>query len=233
MQSEIEQIQAHLYGELASGSQRSNYEDISEVLSSDENPLVWYKQIENQQEYTFRFSEINPQDPLRVYPRITNRIITVSSGQCYQYNITAGSNRPALDLNGDKAAVTWAYSNGTVNGSVTIPTEMSAFDSTTYIYNGTQIPQNETESSCGPRCMWMWAFKALGTFPIDQDQPMALFQCPITVSPVSNVTEDTQIVSDGMAKLAASAIGLQGRFTNPPQLNGTKIWTQYQMYPWG
>lgn len=225
-----------MYGEIAAGRPCHNYNNISEVLSSDANPPYWCKEIENQQEYTFRFLEFNPKDQVRVYPSITNRTITASSGQCYQYNIIPRSDQPALDLNGNKAAVTWAYSNGTVNGSVTIPTEMSAFDATTYIYNGTQIPHNETESSCGPRCMWMWAFKAFSTKLHDQGQPMALYKCPITVSNVSDhgkTIDDKHKVSDGMAKLAASAIGLQGRYANPPQLDHKTVWRQYQMYPWG
>ena len=57
------------------------------------------------------------------------------------------------------------YSNGTVNGSIIIPTEYSGLDSTTYIYPGTQIPQNESEHGCGPRCMWMWAWKSQSTLP--------------------------------------------------------------------
>ena len=232
-QPQVEQIQAHLYGEIASGYQCRTYKYISEVLYSDSGALFYCNQHPHQQEYALRFSVINPQDPDRVYPRFTDRIITASSGQCYQYNITDGSNQPALDPNGDNAAVSWAYSNGTVNGTITIPTEYSGQDSTTYIYPGTQIPQNETEYSCGPRCMWIWAWKSNSTLPFDKGEARALIKCPITVSPVTNVTEDSQIVSDGTAKLAASAIGLQGRSSNPPQNNFTTTWRQYQFYPWG
>ena len=230
---QVEQIQAHLYGKIVSGYPCRTYKDISEVLNSDANVLVYCKQTPHQQENAFRFSVLNPQDPDRVYPRFTNRIITTFSDQCYQYDVIDGSNRPALDSNGDSAAVSWAYSNGTVNGSITIPTEYSADYSTTYIYPGTQIPQDEIEYSCGPRCMWMWAWRSESTLSADENQPKALIKCPITVSSVTNVTDDTQIVSDGMAKLAASAIGLQGRSANPPQDNGTTTWRQYQFYPWG
>lgn len=106
-------------------------------------------------------------------------------------------------------------------------------DSTTYIYPGTQIPQNETEYSCGARCMRMWALISESTLPDDQGQAMALIRCPITVSSVTNVTHDYRIISDGMAKLAASAIGLQRKSANPPQDNGTTTWRQYRFYPWG
>ena len=222
----VEQIQAHVFGEIASGTPCRNYKNRSEVLSSDANPLWWCKQDRDQQEFTYRFAEINPVDPDRIYPHLTDRIITVSSGTCYEYSIDMKSGVPAKDLNGNMAAFEWQYTNGTVNGSVLIPTAYSAYDSTTYIYNGTQIPQDEVETSCGPRCMWIWAFRANSTLEADKGQNMALFQCPITVGTVQNVTKDSQNISDGMAKLAATAIALQGR-------NAPGTWTQYQLFPWG
>lgn len=230
IQPEVQQIVAHTYGEMAQGNILCAYNDISEVITSIANCLFYYHLAPNNQQYAYRFSELNPQDTARIYPRFTNRIITASSGECYNYTIDTTSGQKVDDLNGDLAAYNWSYSNGTVNGSITIPTLYSAFDSTTYIYRGTKIPQNETESSCGPRCMWMWAFKAFSSLTADHNQPMAVYQCPISISPVSNVTEDSQIVSDGMAKLAAASIALQGRYVNVA--NG-QIWTQYQMYPWG
>lgn len=222
----MEQTQAHLFGEIASGPPCRNYNDISEILNGNANPLFWCRQTPDKQEYTYRFTELNPTDHARVYPRLTNRTITASSGICFEYAIDMNSGVPTNDLNGNLAAYNWKYSNGTVNGSITIPTAISAWDSTTYLYNGTQIPQEEVESTCGSRCMWMWAFRAFSSFQADQGQNMAVFQCPITVGPVNNVTRDSQMVGDGMAKLAASAIALQGR-------NVEKRWTQYQLYPWG
>lgn len=225
----VEQSRAHLYGEIASGPPCQPYNHISEVLDSDSGASFYCNQASNQQEYALRFSVINPDDGRRIYPRFTNRIITASSGQCYQYNITDGSNETALDPNGDDA-VRWAYSNGTINGTITIPTAYSGEDSTTYIYPGSQMPQNETEYSCGPRCMWMWAWRSISTLPQDKGEARALIKCPITVSSVTNVTDDSQRVSDGIAKLAASAIGLTGRSADD---NGTTTWRQYQFYPWG
>ncbi|KAK4693886.1 hypothetical protein P7C71_g3588, partial [Lecanoromycetidae sp. Uapishka_2] len=230
-QRDVEQITAHSYGEMAQSFPCRTYKDISEVINSDANPLYWCNQNPDHQEFAYRFQEINPVDPDRVYPRITNRIITAASGQCYQYDIDPNSGRKVNDLNGDLAAWNWSYSNGTVNGNVTIPTLYSADDSTTYIYRGIEIPQNETEYACGPRCMWMWAFKAHSTLPADSlNQPVAIYQCPITISPVTNVTNSTQEISDGMARVAASSIALQGRYVN---VGNDTIWTQYQLYPWG
>ena len=80
----------------------------------------------------------------------------------------------------------------------------------------------------------MWAYKAAG-----YGESSTFYQCPITVSnvtevsnntPVANdtqVSNDTQKVSDGMARLAAAAIALQGR----PSGNNTGI--KYQLYTSG
>ena len=228
---EVEQIIAHSLGEMAQNSACRTYNDLSEVYESDANPLYWCNQNPGRQEFAYRFTEVNPVDTIRVYPRLTNRVITAASSRCYQYNIDTSSGVKVNDLNGDLAAYNWSYSNGTVNGSITIPTTYSAFDSTTYVYRGTNIPQLETQQACGSRCMWMWAYRARSTFPQDSGQEMAVFQCPITISEVSNTTNATQEISDGMAKLAAASIALQGRFVGLNQT--TQVWTQYQLYPWG
>ena len=229
----VEQIQAHLFGQIGSGAQCRTYIDFSEVLTSDANPLYWCRQPPHYPlENTLRFTEINDRDPIRIYPYLTNRTITAASGTCFKYDIDEDSGTMTDNLLGNLAAMNWKYSNGTVNGSITIPTAFMNTDSTTYIYNGTKIPQDEVESSCGPRCMWMLAFKGLSTLPADQRQSMALYQCPITVGPVKNATIDSQMISDGMAKLAASAIALEGRYAQVEE-NGPQIWRQYQMYPWG
>jgi hypothetical protein len=58
----------------------------------------------------------------------------------------------------------------------------------------------------------------------------AFYECPITISPVSNTTTDAQTISDSIARLAASAIGLQGRSA---LADGNEFWTQFQFYPYG
>lgn len=214
---EVQQIVAHLYGEMAQSSECCTYNDISEVYNSDANCIRYCKPTRNHQEYAYRFSEINPDDFVRAYPRFTDRVITASSGECYQYDIDRDNNGEKVkDLNGNLAANKWKYSNGTTNGSLVLPMAYSAIDSTTYIYRGTKIPQEATTNACGPRCMWMWAFRAWSTNPVDEGQRMAVFQCPITISTVSNVHNDTQKVPDSVARIAASAIALQGRFAVQP-----------------
>ena len=117
------------------------------------------------------------------------------------------------------------FTNGTFNSSIRIPEQSGAFDGTTYIYRGINTPQNAVTYACGLRCIWMWAHKSRGNGELS-----TFYQCPITVSPVSPVspvTNDTQNVSDGMARLAAASIALQGRPSNQG------FWNQYQLYTYG
>lgn len=100
-----------------------------------------------------------------------------------------------------------------------------ALSGTTYIYRGIDIPERATGVSRGPRCIWMWAHKSVGS-----GAESAFYECPITISPVSNTTTDAQTISDGIARLAASAIGLQGRSA---LADGNEFWTQFHFYPFG
>lgn len=227
---EVPQIVAHTYGEIAQSDQCCGYNELSDVLSSDKNCAYYCNRTPGQEEFAYRFRETNPGDHARTYPLFTNRIVTASYGECYQYNVNLTSAVKVDDANGDLAAYNWSYSNGTVSGNITIPTEYSADDSTTYIYRGIKIPQLEIEGACGPRCMWMWAWRAASTLRSDPDQPRMVFRCPITISSVSNTTLESQTISDEMAKLAAASIGLQGRYVNQ---GNRKTWTQYQLYPFG
>lgn len=108
---------------------------------------------------------------------------------------------------------------------------MEELNSTTYIYiyNGLLPPQNTTSQSCGTQCLWLYAWQNKN--PKTQ-RSMLLFQCPISISAVSNITHDRQNLPDLNAGLAAASIALTGRYTNP---NGSKekIWQQYRVYPSG
>jgi len=54
-----------------------------------------------------------------------------------------------------------------------------------------------------------------------------LYQCAVRISSVSNVTNHTQKLTDGVARLAAAAIGLRGF---GPRGNG--LGPQFQTYPY-
>ena len=48
-------------------------------------------------EFAYRFNEYNPTDSRRVYASHSNRIITASSGECFEYNQTNATRVPDLN----------------------------------------------------------------------------------------------------------------------------------------
>lgn len=117
------------------------------------------------------------------------------------------------------------YKNDTFKHNITIPGAYGAFDGTTYIYRGVNIPQQAVTYACGPRCIKMWAHRSQGG-----GENSTFFECPITVSEVSNNATENQQLSYERARLAAASIALQGRSSN---INGVTVWTQYQLYTFG
>lgn len=77
----------------------------------------------------------------------------------------------------------------------------------------------------GQRCIWMRAHKTV----LGSDGSM-FYQCPVMIDPVHSILgeglQEAHKVSDSIARLAASSIGLQGGKSDPG--NG---WTQFQFYP--
>lgn len=170
--------------------------------------------------------QYNGNDQERKYPLFTNRVITASAGQCFTYWVT-GEATPASDTSGNQDALKFKIDNGSAQDSIIIPRQLGGVDSTTYIYRGTAPPPNATTFACGDRCIWMWALKNVG-----HNENATFYKCPITISPVSNVKKATQNVPDSVARLAASAIALQGRWAVNDYSKGP-IWTQFQFYPFG
>ena len=64
-------------------------------------------------------------------------------------------------------------------------------------------------------------------------RPNTIFQCPITVSGLSSVSQKAQNFEGGNARVAAASIALLGRYTNPGGRESPAVWQQYQLYPWG
>ncbi|KAL8829650.1 MAG: hypothetical protein Q9191_001901 [Dirinaria sp. TL-2023a] len=220
---DIVQATAHAYGEVSSGTVCGPYNTTADILHSRNDYEYYCRRTPGNQQFAYRFSEYNPRDLQRTHPHFTNRIVTASAGQCFQYsqvNLTL-----APDLNGLMNAWNYTFTNGSYTSSIRIPVNMEAVNGTAYVYRSAVIPQEAVTWSCGPRCMWLWAHKSFGA-----GEPSTFYQCPITVSQVSNVTHPGQNITDGIARLAASAIGLQGRFVGSPP---NRTWTQYQFYPFG
>ena len=210
------QALAHAYGEMALSSSCGNYTLTSDILKSKNDYSYYCNRTPNQQEFAYRFNEYNPEDKQKSYPRFTNRTITASASTCFNYRMVG---EPQA---GKGATSLYSFTNGTFNGSISIPDQSGAFDGTTYIYRGANTPQNAVTYACGPRCIWMWAHKSRGN-----GEPSTFYQCPITVSLVRNASNDAQNISDGMARLAAASIALQGR------PSGKGFWNQYQLYTYG
>ena len=212
------QALAHAYGDLSLNSECGPYSDITEVLNYKNNYGYYCNRTPQKQEFAYRFNDYNPMDShQKVYPRLTNRIITASSAPCSQYFMIG---EPITSDNGD---LLYNFKNDTYNSSITIPGQSGAFDGTTWIYRDTKTPQEADEYACGPRCIKMWAHKARG-----HGEKSTFYECPITVNHVSNTAYDEQDVHDDVARLAAASIALQGRPSGI--VNNQNTWTQYQLY---
>ena len=218
----------HAYGEYAYGSLHEGYDcvkytTVGDIRRSRANPKYYCRRTPGQQEFAYRFLEYNPIDHQRSYPFLTDRLITASAGLCYIYSVS--SVERGTDVGGKWS--TYTYANKTFNSSILLPVSVDTFDGTIYIYRGFNVPQNATVWSCGSRCMWMWAHKTVAP-----NEPSTFYQCPITVYPVQykysqeTYLADAHQVSDDVARLAASSIGLQGGNSDP-----TVGWTQFQFYP--
>lgn len=212
----MNQSLAHAYGDLALISDCGNYAQISDVLESKYNYGHYCRRTRYQQEFAYRFNEYNPKDKTKAYPRFTNRTITVSAGECFNYSMIGG---PQLLGGGD---LLFEFRNDTFTDNITIPAAYGALDGTTYIYRGLNVPQQAITYACGPRCIKMWAHRSQG-----YGENSTFFECPITVNEVNNATEDYQRLSYDMARLAAASIALQGR------PSGINVWPQYQLYAFG
>ncbi|MCJ1347239.1 hypothetical protein MMC31_005461 [Peltigera leucophlebia] len=224
LSEDVVQGLANAYGMSPPIFNRGTYDQIQDVVKSTENYGYFCRNTPG--ECTYRMVEYNPSDQQRTYPLFTSRTITASTGQCFKYWET--ENRTLTkDTSGNPGALEFKIFNGSVHDSIIIPQQLGGVDSTTYIYRGIHPPQNTTELSCGNRCLWMWAHKSEG-----QGENSTFYECPITISTVSNTKTDAQIVPDSVAKLAASSIALQGRWA----VNGSsteRIWTQFRFYPYG
>ena len=210
------QARANANGEVALGFGCGEYNDTSQILSSKNAYRYYCRKTRYQQEFAYRFNEYNPNDTLKTYPHMTQRIITASSGHCFNYTMVDDP----IDVS--EGIILYKFTNGTYNSNITIPGQSGAWDGTTYIYGGTRTPQEAVTYACGPRCIWVWAHRARG-----HGEPSTFYQCPITVNPVTDAPDESQQVSDGMARLAAASIALQGR------PSGKDNWKQYQLYSFG
>lgn len=203
------QALAHAYGQTILGTPPGGYDQLSTTKNPNED-YPYYSRVsrngdEANQEFAYRFKEYNPKDRFQAYPLFTNRIIRASSGECIEYPELPDERKD--DKIGEISATKFTYQNGSSNGTITIPISNQGREGTTYIYNGFHQPDSADLQRCGDRCLLMWAYRNDGS-----KEKSTFFRCPITVSEVSNTTRDEQKISEGLARIAAASISLQGQF---------------------
>ena len=215
----------HAMGETTLGWSNCSYNTDDDIKKASQD-CVYFTRTSGS-EFAFRFAEYNLNDLSSAYPYRTDRIVKASPGNCYEYGVSKDKISEADSPDGKKEVFVYPFYNETYNGILPVPKPNSAFDATTYVWNGTEVPQNATVQLCGPRCVWLYAFQSIGDIT---DRPDMVYQCPITISEVSGTTQEAHILSDENARLLAASIALSGRYTNP---NGPrKVWRQYQLYMW-
>ena len=219
---------ANAYGRLIRGAERCMYLSNDRKLPADQLCDFYYR--EDWQEFTYRFREWNANDRTFAYPYLTDRTIQAYPGKCHEYKIREPI-QPVNTPDGPETGWVYSFYNETYNSSLWIPRFDAAFDATTYIYNSLAYPQEVNEMTCGDRCLQMFAFRSKG---VRSNRTNAMFSCPITISEVSNPTQPAHHVTADIAKIAAAAIALHGRYTTPDDKRpDEKDWHQFQLYPWG
>ncbi|KAL8642578.1 MAG: hypothetical protein Q9226_008494 [Calogaya cf. arnoldii] len=216
---------AHIYGEKGQ-STCGLYKSIDEVVKSEQDHVYYCSQNATNPEFAYRFKEYNPGDMEATYPLFTNRTITASAGECFVYPVK--NEKKVNDVEGKGPGKNFTYGSDTLTEKIQIPDSSLGWHGTTYMYKGFQAPE-DTENRCGPRCMWLWAFKNGGpSKEINDREPPTFYKCPITISEVSNVSNDSQIIPNEVARIAAVSLALQGRWTGDPD---NRNYNQYQFYP--
>lgn len=216
---------AHTYGELLRDQECCPYTNDADIKNA--NQSCPYFCNPNIREFAYRFSEYNPTDLALAYPYATYRNIRASADQCYKYKVDFGKSPVVDGPDGNKDVQDFTFGNESYTAHLPIPKSDGALDGTTYVYNGSLVPQNATEQACGPRCIIIYAYRIPSR---DSFHQTTITSCHITISEVYNATEDWHHVPDDIARLAAASIGLTGR---PTMSKGNIVWPQYQLYTFG
>lgn len=194
---------AHTYGEMSLAYNRGAYDDVLTLVKTKQDFKVWRRR--GKPEHAHRFSEYNQNDTQRAYPFFTDRVITSASGKCIEYD-QDHKTEPAML--GDQNAKKFTYRNETFHDTIIIPASAMGKNGTTYIYRGSNVPAlaNSPRVTCGDRCMFVWVYKNPG-----KAGGPKFYQCPITVSTVSNTKHKEHDVPDAVARVAAVSIALAGQ----------------------
>ncbi|KAL8915222.1 MAG: hypothetical protein Q9171_000341 [Xanthocarpia ochracea] len=211
------QALAHAYGETSLATEIHTVNVMDDVLQSDnDNGYYW---LNESRQYAYRFKEFNPDDVQKIYPFFTNRTITAESRNCISYEVN-------LDNKQNPDILKWV---------MTIPTAYRDRGGTTYIYRGLLDPKyaNSPDAVCGSRCTYVWAYRN----PSEEMPKPALYKCPVSISNVTNARTEMHHVPDGVARVAAASIVVQGRSARSQHRHRPgNNFTQYRFYsignPW-
>ena len=218
---------AHLYGETIPDEPYGYYRNISDVLKS-KHDYTYFSSKTNTAEFTYRFREFNPGDSGESYPLFTNRTVTASTGDCFIYRIRKETK--LRDVEGKGPGKKYIYENDTFTAEIEVPSSSVGKGSTTYMYKGFEAPEI-TGHNCGDRCLWLWAYQNTAVHQhVNEVDPPKFYRCPVTVSEVRNVRNELQQLPEGVARIAAVSIALQGRWSGNA---GHRNFNQYQFYPFG
>ena len=214
---------AHSFGALTQGQSCCTYNTTADIFSANQSCLYFCSA--DRQEFAYRFNEYNPSDNTSAYPFLTYRLIRSKVEACYEYDIDFAESPYIDSSDGANDTRLFSYHNSTYNSTISIPNYAIGFNSTTYVYNGSNVPQNAVLVACGPRCLTIYVLRS------GNPSSSNIFSCNISVTNVTNTTAPWQEYPDDMARLAIASIALTGNVRNPqePQLS----WQQYQLYPWG
>lgn len=194
LSDELNQAMAHSWGVISQSLESCGpYNDNTDILNSKYDPPYYCRRTPGQQEFAYRFKEYNPSDTEETYPFFTDRIITVSSGTCFKYEVP-NANLPGTQRI-DSSAWNYTFHNSTYISSVCISIASGGWSATIYIYRGTETPVLHEANSCGNRCKWIWAFRTWGP-NLEPQNPPAISQRPITVGEVSSTRIDAQRIPD-------------------------------------
>ena len=212
---------AHAYGRRrGSHDQACSYQSIDDINKGPQ--ACSYFTREDQREFAVRYVDSNPADLTNAYPYYgTQRIITTAATNCNgSYNVAAPNVTDSAD--GKESEFVWQFENSTGTYPLSIPRSILAAQSTTYVWNGTDVPPLATLQDCGPRCIVLYALR---DFWRGSDHEISIFQCRITISPVSNIKDPAHVLSDSTARTAAASIALSGR-----RRNDDSAWRNFQLY---
>ena len=222
---------AHSYGDLtlaADSRQTSDcgyFTDVASVISSQENFRYYCRRNTTVHGFAYRFNEYNPDDTQKSYPHFTDRVISASSGECNEYSQVGIPEPTAVgDTNSLNyiSAMNFTYTNNLTSGSIVIPTSALGDEGTTYIYRGMKLPAKAITYGYGDRGIWMWAYRNPG-----REQDSRFYECPVSISAVSNVVNPKHNITNEVAREAAASIALQGQWRGPGEDPDYRQWQWY------